>query len=282
MAEVYPSDATLNALTTDTDTGVQFITTGEAPYYLSFRKLLYRLLLASKAANQLRVFDEGSLDVGVKAGKFWNGTTLRTYAGSASNTLADDKAAIYIYINSAGTLVTNEYTAYPAATANHVRLATVTTSGGDITAIVDDRGHNMFSMPGAVLAESANATGKSCAVQANATGGMTALLRATLTAGVGAVSGAAAEPIHASNAPYAYRVIDAWSVALGTDQGTWKITDGTDDITDAVAVSASDKTINRAGTIDDAKHEIAASGSLSVVGDGSLADVEVYILIMRV
>ena len=360
MAEVYPSDATLNALTTDTDTGVQFITTGEAPYYLSYRKELYRLLLATKLANQLRVFDEGSLDVGVKAGKFWDGTTLRTYAGSASNTLADDKAAIYIYINSAGTLVTNEYTAYPDTHTNHIRLATVTTSGGDITAIVDDRGHHLFSSPGAILDEgefysdaagaaasplgmywesatpadadvlsipinadnsaaakteygqialtlddvtdgtedaslsfsimvggsltsqgnfvgvsSANAVGTSCGVQANASGGVAILLKVTLTAG-------STVAVHSSNAPYAYRVLDAWSVARGTDEGTWKITDGTNDITDAVAVTATDKTINRAGTIDDAKYEIAASGSLSVVGDGSLADVEVYILIMRV
>jgi hypothetical protein len=360
MAEVYPSDATLNALVNDSLTGVLYVTTGEAPYYLSYRKMLYRLLLASQKANEMRLFDEGSLNVGVKAGKFWDGTTLRTYAGSTGNTLADDKANIYVYINSAGTLVITEYSAYPDTHVNHIRLATVTTSGGDITAITDDRGHHAFYTPGSVLDEgefysdaagatttpmamywesaspadadamsilcyadnsaaekteyakltvtlddvtdatedaslsfsvmvggaltsqgdfvgtlSANATGKSCAVQANATGGVTVLFRATLTAG-------STVAVHSSAAPFAYRVLDAWSVALGTDEGTWKITDGTNDITDAVAVSATDKTINRAGTIDNTYHEIAASGSLSVVGDGSLADVEVYILAVRV
>jgi len=54
------------------------------------------------------------------------------------------------------------------------------------------------------------------------------------------------------------------------------------DITDAVTVTGTDKTIDRAGTIDDAYYEIAASGSLSVVGDGANADVEVYVLCVRV
>jgi hypothetical protein len=78
------------------------------------------------------------------------------------------------------------------------------------------------------------------------------------------------------------RILDAWSVARSADGGTWKVTDGTNDIIPAVTVTGTDKTINRAALIDDAYYEIAASGSLSVVGDGSLADVEVTILAMRV
>lgn len=122
---------------------------------------------------------------------------------------------------------------------------------------------------------SANATGESAAVQANATGGLPVIFRATLTAG-------STVQVHNSDAPYAYRVLDAWSVATSADGGTWKLTDGSNDITDAVAVTATDKTIDRAGTIDDDYHAIAASGSLSVVGDGANADVEVYILAVRV
>ncbi len=49
-----------------------------------------------------------------------------------------------------------------------------------------------------------------------------------------------------------------------------------------MTVTAVDKTIDRVGTIDDAYHDIAAGGSLTVVGDGANADVEVYILCMRV
>ncbi len=145
MAEVYPSDNELLNIQSDSETGVEYVATGTAPYYLEFRKLLYRLLLASQRANDLRVYDEGGLDIGVKAGKFWLGTELVSYGGSSANTLADDKSDIYIYLDSSGNLVTDEYGGFPAmATTPHVRLATVTTSGGDIDSIVDCRaGHNV-------------------------------------------------------------------------------------------------------------------------------------------
>ena len=148
MAEVYPSDNELLNMQSDSETGVEYIPTGTAPYYLHFRKLLYRLLLAVRRANDLRVYDEGDLDVGVKPGKFWLDTTLISYTGSTGNTLADDKANIYIYLNSSGTLVTNEYSSFPDMAATpHIRLAQVSTSGGDIDSIIDCRtGHN-FIMP---------------------------------------------------------------------------------------------------------------------------------------
>jgi hypothetical protein len=144
MAEVYPSDNELLNMQSDSETGVEFIPTGQSPYYLQFRKLLYRFILAAKRANDLRVYDEDGLDIGVKSGKFWVGTQLISYAGSSGNTLADDKANIYIYLNSSGNLVINEYSSFPDMTTTpHVRLAVVTTSDGDIDSIVDSRqGHN--------------------------------------------------------------------------------------------------------------------------------------------
>ena len=148
MAEVYPADNELLQIISDTETGVEYIPTGTAPYYLHFRKLLYRLLLASKRGNDLRVFDEGNLGIGVKAGKFWVGMTLITYQGSLGNQLADDKASIYVYLDSAGNLVTDEYSAFPdMATSPNVRLAVVTTSGGDITSLIDARDYHSISMP---------------------------------------------------------------------------------------------------------------------------------------
>lgn len=145
MAEVYPSDNELLNMQSDSETGVEYIPTGTAPYYLHFRKLLYRLLLAARRANDLRVYDEGGLDVGVKPGKFWLGTELINYTGSSGNTLADDKTNIYIYLDSSGTLITNEYSGFPdMATTPHIRLAQVCTSGGDIDSIIDCRtGHNI-------------------------------------------------------------------------------------------------------------------------------------------
>lgn len=146
MAEVYPPDNELLNLQSDSETGVEYIPTGTAPYYVHFRKMLYRFLLAVRRANDLRVYDEGGLDIGVKAGKFWLGTDLIEYAGSTGNTLADNKPGIYVYLDSQGNLVTNEYTGFPdMATSPHIRLAVVVTSGGDILSVTDCRtGHNFF------------------------------------------------------------------------------------------------------------------------------------------
>jgi len=151
MAETYPTDNELLNLQSDGETGVEYIPTGTAPYYLHFRKLLHRLLLATRRANDLRVYDEGGLDFGVKAGNFWLGTELVSYAGSSGNTLADDKPNIYIYLDASGALVTNEYGDFPnMATMPHVRLAQVSTSGGDIDSITDRRaGHNILVPHGA-------------------------------------------------------------------------------------------------------------------------------------
>ncbi len=151
MTEVYPSDNTLLNMQSDSETGIEFIATGTSPYYLQFRKLLYRLLLATKRANDLRVYDEGGLDIGVKSGKFWLGTELISYSGSSGNTLADDKGNIYVYLDSAGNLAADEYSSFPdMATTPHIRLAIVTTSDGNIDLITDCRqGHNIVMPYGA-------------------------------------------------------------------------------------------------------------------------------------
>ena len=148
MAEVYPSDNELLNIQSDSETGVEYIATGQSPYYLQFRKLLYRFLLVAKRANDLRIFDEGVLDIGVKSGKFWSGTEQVEYSGSSGNTLADDKENIYVYLDDEGNLVTDEYGGFPdMATTPHIRLAVVSTSNGDIASITDCRvGHN-FVVP---------------------------------------------------------------------------------------------------------------------------------------
>ncbi len=87
--------------------------------------------------------------------------------------------------------------------------------------------------------------------------------------------------IYSGDAPFGFRILDAWSVAKSADAGTWKLYDGSSDITDAVAVTGTDKTVDRVGTIDDAKHEISAEGTLTIVGDHTLADAEIYILCLR-
>jgi len=148
MSEVYPSDNTLLDIQSDSETGVEYIPTGTAPYYLQFRKLLYRLIVSTKRGNDLRVYDEGGLNIGVKAGKFWLGSELVSYEGSSGNSLADDKSNIYIYLDSGGNLVTDEYNGFPDMAAQaHIRLAVVSTSAGDIESITDARSGHNFVMP---------------------------------------------------------------------------------------------------------------------------------------
>jgi hypothetical protein len=150
MAEEYPSDNELLNLTEEAETGAEYIETGKAPYYVEFRKLLYRLLLATRRANDLRVYDEGGLHIGVKAGSYFAGGSLVEYAGSSGNTLADNKDTIYVYLDADGNLVTEEYDAFPEVFVNHLRLARVSTSGGDITSIVDCRGQQMWFAAGMI------------------------------------------------------------------------------------------------------------------------------------
>lgn len=87
-------------------------------------------------------------------------------------------------------------------------------------------------------------------------------------------SGAGTTNIFASNAPRKFQVVD-FSVrltAVGAGSETAKLTDGTNDITNALDLSGADNSVVSVGTIDDAYNEIAASGSLDLViatgGDG--------------
>ena len=148
MSEVYPTDNTLLNIQSDGETGIEYIPTGKSPYYLEFRKLLYRLLLATKKANELRVYDQGGLNIGVKAGGFWVDTQLVEVGASSGNTLADNKDNIYIYLNSDGQLVIDEYNGFAdMKTTAQLRLAIVTTADGDISLITDCRGSHNFTLP---------------------------------------------------------------------------------------------------------------------------------------
>ena len=79
------------------------------------------------------------------------------------------------------------------------------------------------------------------------------------------VSAAAADiTIIDADAPYPIKVLDmaVQVLAGGNASGSVKLTDGTNDITAAVAMVSVDNVITRAGTIDDAYATIAAGGSL--------------------
>jgi hypothetical protein len=146
MAEVYPSDDELLDLLSESETGVEYIAIGTAPYYLQFRKLLYRLLLSTRRANDFRLYSEGGLIFGIKPGRFWNGHTVVEYAGSSGNVLADD-SLFYIYLDDTGTIQFKESDNWFEPFRAEVWLAEVTTANGEISSIVDCRDVHSMSMP---------------------------------------------------------------------------------------------------------------------------------------
>lgn len=148
MSEVYPNDDQMLNIQSDGPTGIEYIPTGQVPYYMQFRRMLYRLILAFRRANELRVYDAGGLDIGVKPGAFWQGTELIQYEGTINSTLADGKDNIYVYLTADGELVTTNYTAFPdMALTPHIRLAIVKTADYDIVSITDCRGGHNFVIP---------------------------------------------------------------------------------------------------------------------------------------
>ena len=202
-------------------------------------------------AGNLGVFCPSPTTFNVVGGEYrWRGEVKTYTQGVAVNPTDNDTTYIWMKPdNTIGSAI--DGTGWP--TTEHLPLAEIdVNSSGVITAVRDRRGRTMMNFDNAREP-----------------------LRASLTAGNTVA-------IFTANAPCKMRILDAHSVARSADGGTWKITDGTNDIIPAVTVTGTDKTINRAAAIDDAYYEIAAGGSLSVVGDGSLADVEVTVTAMRV
>ena len=103
------------------------------------------------------------------------------------------------------------------------------------------------------------------------------------------IAGGAAAAVNFT-VPEKIRVLDAWAVHTGgTGEATDTLTVGNaaNAITDALDWSGADKAVVRAGTIDDAYHEIARGGTLRVttVDSDSGADVGagiVYVLAVKV
>lgn len=92
--------------------------------------------------------------------------------------------------------------------------------------------------------------------------------------------------IYDGNAPFAFTIIDAWSVSQSAGGGTWQLFDGAGGtgtaITDAVTVAASDKDVDRVGTIDAAVWKVPKDGTLSVAIDaGGNLDCVIFIKIAQ-
>ncbi|MBI1373909.1 MAG: hypothetical protein GC159_14395 [Phycisphaera sp.] len=145
MSEYYPDDAALLALTEDAETGVEYIPTGLSPYYLEFRKLVSRLLDATRRANDLRVYQDGDLTIGVRAGRCAIASTPISYAGATGVSITDD-ATTHVWLDASGALQSGE-SGLPTDRATFVPLAQVVAASGAITSITDLRGEALLCVP---------------------------------------------------------------------------------------------------------------------------------------
>ncbi|MBW8017096.1 MAG: hypothetical protein FVQ82_13000 [Planctomycetes bacterium] len=259
----YPAEADI--LTFLSGLGIEEITENNPNFILESRQQIWAMLNAARWAMALGVYCPSTTTFNVRSGDYrFNGQLKSFAAGSAIDPTDNDTT--YIWMDSDNTIDSAiDGTGWPAT--DHIKLAEIdVASDGVITDVRDLRGQGfMQHMAGSYNLAAFSAAG----------GAVPFILKASIADG-------ATVAIHNADAPFKYQVIDAWSIATSADGGTWKITDGTNDITDTVTVAASDNDIDRASQIDNAYHEIAASGSLSVVGDGSTLDGEVYIKCIRV
>lgn len=109
-----------------------------------------------------------------------------------------------------------------------------------------------------VIADSVAGADVAVVADANTQGGIPVLHRIAIADGSGDTDVVLAEKT---------RVIDAWAVKTAANGGagdTVQVKNGANAITDALDLNVSDGVVVRAGSIDDAQHEIAATGTLKV------------------
>ncbi len=145
MAERYPDDTALLALTADAETGVEYIPTGLSPYYLEFRRLIQRLLLAARRANDLRVYQDGDLSVGVRAGRCVIRNASIDFAGD-SGVAVTNNTTTHVWLDANGDLQTGT-SGLPADRTAYLPLAAVTAEAGAISGITDHRGEAFLRVP---------------------------------------------------------------------------------------------------------------------------------------
>ena len=133
MAETFPTDAALLAkmASTDTASGVVYPTSYDDPHLVAWAKAHWQFI--GRSVSAMQVYKDGALTFGVRAGKFHDGDTERTFAAVAAQALTDDDTN-YIFLTAAGTLTVN-VTGFPATgTTPHIPLATIVCADGDYDA----------------------------------------------------------------------------------------------------------------------------------------------------
>ncbi len=137
MPESYGDDATINALsgTTDSESGCPFFLSGESPHYTPYLKLWdFFNRMAKGTINSLRLYKDGDLTFGVRAGWFIDGDTVRDFAAVTAQALTDD-ATNYIWLTPAGVLGKNT-TGFPVpSTQPYLPLATIDVGSASVAAV---------------------------------------------------------------------------------------------------------------------------------------------------
>ena len=96
------------------------------------------------------------------------------------------------------------------------------------------------------------------------------------------ISGAATTQV-VIDAPFKFRVLDAWSIGTSADGGTWNVQDGDANvIVTAVTQLANDNDVDRAADIDDAHYDVDKGEDLSILSTGASLSCTVFILCARV
>ncbi len=145
MSERYPNDATLLALAADAATGVEYIPTGLSPYHLAFRKLVHRLAAAAQRANDLRVYQDGDLSIGVRPGRCFVGGEAHDFAGVTGAAL-ESETTTHVWRDDEGELQTGD-SGLPDDLTAFIPLAVVETGSAAITGITDLRGEVFLAAP---------------------------------------------------------------------------------------------------------------------------------------
>ena len=264
MSRGYPALADMLAWLQER--GIELVDENNSNHITEFYQMVWGILNAVDASCAIGVYLATSTTFNVRGGHYRWGADEKEYSSGEAVDPTDNDTT-YIWMNDDNTIGSGiDGDDWPAT--EHIKLAEIDVDeDGVITALRDLRGKTFLRRIGELNGGDMQELASNMAVPF--------ILTAQLVAGN-------TVQIYNAAAPFKFRITDAWSIAQSADAGTWKLTDGANNITNAVAVTAADKTVNRAGTIDDAYYEIAADGSLSVVGDGSLADVRVQIACVRV
>ena len=98
-----------------------------------------------------------------------------------------------------------------------------------------------------------------------------------------AVNGGSADVTVIATTSFKMRILDAWSISSkASNSGTWKLTDGTNDIISTVSYGTSDNDVARADSVDATYYDVASAGTLHLINSESTDTSVVHILAVRV